>query len=402
MHGQQPVLHITMPRLISIHAITYTLTLPLFKALHKIGCPPSEPFDMHSRVKQDCVLAPTLFGIFFAFLLRHAFGTAQEGIYLQTRSDSSLFNLAHLKARTKVCEALIRDMLFADDATVMTHTQRELQLLMDHFSQACKDFRLTISLKKTNVLGQDILAPPVITINDYELEVIHQFMYLGSTITDNLSLDPEIDKRSGKAGTTLTCLTSRVWTNPKLTMKMKMAVYNACILNTLLYGSETWTMYAHQEKRLNTFHLRSQRCILSISRQDKVTNTDILSCAGLPTMYTLLRQCQLHWLGHVHCMEDGQIPKDILYSELTSGQRSTGHLQLRYKDACKRDMKALDININSWKDLTTDFTSWRSTLHKQLQTSKKKLTAVAAEKQACKKETAANRPESMHRCDLCD
>ena len=133
-----------------------------------------------------------------------------------------------------------------------------------------------------------------------------------------------------------------------------------------------------------------------------MTNTDILSCAGLPTMYTLLRQCRLCWLGHVCHMEDSQIPKDVLYGELTSGQRSTGWLQLRYKDACKRDMKALDININSWEDLTTDCTSWRSTLHKQLQTSEKKLTVAAAEKLACKKEMAANRPESMHRCNLCN
>ena len=181
-----------------------------------------------------------------------------------------------------------------------------------------------------------------------------------------------------------------------------MAVYNACILSTLLYGSKTWTMYARQEKRLNTFHLRSLQCILSISWQDKVTNTDILSCTGLPTTYTLLRQHWLHWLGHVCHMEDSQIPKDVLYGELTSGQRSTGCPQLRYKDVCKRDMKALDININSWEDLAADCTSWRSTLHKQLQTGEKKLTAVAAEKQACKKETAANRPESTHRCDLCD
>ena len=34
-------------------------------------------------------------------------------------------------------------------------TQEELLSLMDCFSQACKDFGLTISLKKTNVLGQD-------------------------------------------------------------------------------------------------------------------------------------------------------------------------------------------------------------------------------------------------------
>ena len=47
------------------------------------------------------------------------------------------------------------DMLFADDAAVVAHTHEELQSLMDCISQACKDFGLTISLKKTNALGQD-------------------------------------------------------------------------------------------------------------------------------------------------------------------------------------------------------------------------------------------------------
>ena len=77
-------------------------------------------------------------------------------------------------------------MLFADDAAVVTHTHEEVQSLMDCFSQACKDFGLTISLKKTNVLGQDTDAQPGISIDDYELDAVCQFIYLGSTITDNL------------------------------------------------------------------------------------------------------------------------------------------------------------------------------------------------------------------------
>ena len=117
-------------------------------------------------------------------------------------------------------------MLFADDAAVANHTQEELQSLMDCFSQACKDFGLTISLKKTNVLGQDTEALPVITIDNYELDAVCQFTYLGSTITDNLSLDAEIDNRIGKAASTLARLTARVWRSPKLSVKTKMAVYN--------------------------------------------------------------------------------------------------------------------------------------------------------------------------------
>ena len=134
-------------------------------------------------------------------------------------------------------------MLFDNDAAVATHTQEKLQSLMDCFSHACKDFGLTINLKKINVLGQDTEAPPVITIDDYELDDVYQFTYLGSTITDNLSLDADINKRIGKAASTLACLTARVWTSPKLSVKTNMAVYNVCVISTLLYGSETWTTY---------------------------------------------------------------------------------------------------------------------------------------------------------------
>ena len=155
---------------------------------------------------------------------------------------------------------------------------------MDCFSQACKDFGLTISLKKTNVLGQDTESPPVITIDDYELDAVCQFTYLGSTITDTLSLDAEINKRIGKAASTLARLAARVWTSYKLSVKTKMAVHNACVISTLLYGSETWTTYAGQERGLNTFHLRSIRRILGISWQEKVTNADVFSRACLPTM----------------------------------------------------------------------------------------------------------------------
>ena len=250
------------------------------------------------------------------------FGTSSEGICLRTRSDGRLFNLGRLRDKTKAREACIGDMLFADDAAVTTHTQQELQALMDRFSQDCKDFGLTISLKKAHVLGQDTVELSAITIDDYELDVVEQFTYLGSTFTDNLSLDTETDKRIGKAATTLTRLASLVRTNPKLTVKTKMVLYNACVVSTLMYDSETWTTYARREKSLNSFHLRSIRRILGITWQDRVSNTEVLSRANLPSMFTLLRQRRLRWLGHVYRMEDGRIPKDILYGKLASGMEN--------------------------------------------------------------------------------
>ena len=59
-------------------------------------------------------------------------------------------------------------------------------------------------------------------------EVVHEFTYiLGSTIAENLSLEAGLNnKRIGRAATTLSKLTNRVWN--KLTVRTKMQVYKAC------------------------------------------------------------------------------------------------------------------------------------------------------------------------------
>ena len=120
-----------------------------------------------------------------------------------TRSDGNLFKLSRFRAKTRVHEKYVRDLLFADDAAITTHTQEDLQQLLDRFSDACRHFGLTISLAITQVMGQDIKEIPSFFIHNYKLEVIHEFVYLGSTITDNLSINSELNKRIGKAAMTL-------------------------------------------------------------------------------------------------------------------------------------------------------------------------------------------------------
>ena len=85
-------------------------------------------------------------------------------------------------------------------------------------------------------------------------------------------------------------------------------------------------------------------------------------------------------------MEDAHIPKDILYGELASEKRNCGRPQLRFKDACKRNMKALDINTETWEDLASNRSDWRSTLHTQLLAGEKVLAEKAAKKCACRKD----------------
>ena len=51
--------------------------------------------------------------------------------------------------------------------------------------------------------------------------------------------------------------------------------------------------------------------------------------------------------------------------------------------------------------LAADCSSWRNTLHKQLKLGEEKLIVMADEQRACRKDSST-RPETTHKCDLCN
>jgi len=96
-----------------------------------------------------------------------AFKDCDVGILIQFRTDGSVFNLRRLQARTKTFAAVVRDLLYVDDCTLMAHTQADAQLLFSRFLSAATCFDLTVSLRKTEVMLQPVnrlTSPPSVII----------------------------------------------------------------------------------------------------------------------------------------------------------------------------------------------------------------------------------------------
>ena len=84
----------------------------------------SESFTIKSGVKQGCVLAPTLFRIFFSTLLKHAFCSPTLEVKLHTRSDRRQ-STVHIWNKTKVKKnTTIRYFLFVNDAALLAHSDQ--------------------------------------------------------------------------------------------------------------------------------------------------------------------------------------------------------------------------------------------------------------------------------------
>ena len=150
-----------------------------------VGARESEAIEVGHGTKQGCVLAPTLFTLFLTVVLTILHQEIQEGVYIYTRSDGGLFNLARLKAKTKTTKALIRELLFADDTALVAHNPAQIQRMLDSFSEASRKMGLQINISKTELMYQpDPSSPtqnePRITISGEALKVVQTFKYLGN------------------------------------------------------------------------------------------------------------------------------------------------------------------------------------------------------------------------------
>ena len=337
------------------------------KASVREGSEKSPLFDVTSGTKQGCVLAPTLFSIFFSMMLLVAFKDTRDGVDIKSRCDVGLCSVKtqHFNAFTRVTLSTIRDLLFADDCALAAPSLEALQRLCDCFAAAARRFGLIISIKKTEVLYQPasgkIYEPPAVSIDGKQLKAVKTFRYLGSTISNDASLDAEITARIAKATAAFGRLMTRLWTNRNIRLDTKIAVYRAVVIPSLLFGCETWTLKKAHTVRLEKFHQTTLRKISRIRWFHKVTNYEVLSRCNISTLQSMIEGAQLRWCGHVVRMKDDRIPKALLYGRLTNGTSKRGN-HSTYLNNIKSTLRACKIRCDQLETLATQRRdTWRRT-----------------------------------------
>ena len=107
-----------------------------------------------------------------------------------------------------------------------------------------------------------------------------------------------------------------MWQSHSLHLSVKIQVYTAVVVPTLLHGAETRFLYQKQIRLLQRFHQRCLHSILGINWLDYVSDVEVFKRASLTNIESILLQAQLRWAGHVSKMEDIRKPKAVFFSEL--------------------------------------------------------------------------------------
>ena len=238
------------------------------------------------------MLAPTLFNLFFDAVTRMALNSMPtHGVNIEYNTEASLVgNRRKLSSRR-----LLQDLLYADDMALMADTEVQLKELLVRLDGVCTHMGLSVSVKKTEILAVQPLpgaTPPTPvqlrqTGEHREVKVVHHFEYLGSIVSDDCSLDKEVESRIAKASRAFGSLSRILWYQRKIKRHTKLRLFRAVILPSLLYGCESCAHLAHHVSRLQSFVMRCLRIILGVSLWKKLRNTAIRERAGMPRISTL-------------------------------------------------------------------------------------------------------------------
>ena len=144
-------------------------------------------------------------------------------------------------------------------------------------------------------------------------------------------------------------------------MPTRIAIYQAVVLSTLLYGSESWNTIVQEEKRLTAFHTRCLTRILGLSWQDHEPNEVIFERTSQVPLISILRHKCLTWLGRVTRMHQSRLPRRLLHWE-PRGRCRPGRQRMRWKDTMPRDLQGSELSFEEATMVAQERKEWRSFL----------------------------------------
>jgi hypothetical protein len=191
-------------------------------------------FPCKKGVRQGDPLSPTLFNIFL------------NDLFTELRANN-------------LCDPVSLDdedplnaLAYADDIVLLSTSSEGLQKAINITDEYCQRWKLKINHSKTKSMvfsrgNQKINAS--FKVNGIKLENVKEFKYLGITVhKKSCSFTPTLKYLRLKATRALYALKSKInFTN--LPIKVALKLFDAIIKPILLYGSEVWEPFLHQDDK---------------------------------------------------------------------------------------------------------------------------------------------------------
>ena len=160
------------------------------------------------------------------------------------------------------------DMLYADDAGVVSQSPKQLGKIMGVIVVVCAAFGLTVSEAKTEIMCLRAKGMPESTTT-FSVEAAGQvysqtneFVYLGRDVSHNVNLSIEVGRRIHNVRCRFRKYSLELYDRSSAPLELKIQMLRVEVLETMLYGCVTWSPRAcHYDTLRRAHHRFLTRCI---------------------------------------------------------------------------------------------------------------------------------------------
>jgi hypothetical protein len=155
---------------------------------------------------------------------------------------------------------------------------------------------------------------------------VEQFKYLGTTLTNQNSIQEEI-KSKLKSGNACCYSVQKLLYSSLLSKNLKIKIYRTIILSFVLYGCETWSLTLREECRL-----RVLRRIFGPKRDEvigewrKIQSGELNDLYSSPNIVQVIKSRRMRWAGHIACTGEKRGVYRVLVGK-PEGKRPLGILR---------------------------------------------------------------------------
>ena len=177
------------------------------------------------------------------------------------------------QAGIKTARRNINNFRYTDDTTLMGKSEEELKSLLMKAKEESEKDGLKLNIQKPKIMA----CGPTTSwqIDREEMEIVADFIFLGSKITANSEWSHEIKRCLLLGRKAMTNLES-ILKNRDVTLPTKVHPVKAVVFPIIMYGRESWAIKKTEGQRIDAFKLRCQRRLLKVPWTARRWNQSIL------------------------------------------------------------------------------------------------------------------------------
>ena len=253
-------------------------------------------------------------------------------------------------------------LAYADDIAQTATSIEKLQERMTRWNEYFNKYNIKINLKKTEVLVVSRREKEaVVTLDEYQLNQVTTFKYLGCITGSKGQIDEEINGSISQMSQHVGMM-YRILKDRHLPKKAKLLIHMTILRPILLYGHEYWILTNKLKSKITAAYMKVLRLVNGVTRRDRIRNADIYDEFKSKPIIETIQTDQLRWFGHVMRRDDESANKVLelkVKGKIPRGRPRTSWI--KYIDNIIKE-RGTTLKEVEGRGIHLDITAWRKFL----------------------------------------